>query len=114
LCNTSNEVIAYYALAAGAISPHLAPRKVKRNMPDPIPVMVLGRLAVDQAHQKQGLDDAMLRDAILRILNAADIAGIKAIIVHAISEQARQYYLARSFIESPSQPMTMFLPLASI
>ena len=114
VCTDSNNVIGYYALATGSISPDQAPRKVKRNMPNPIPVMVLGRLAVDQRYQGEGLGDALLRDAILRILQAADIAGIKAIVVHAISEQAKQYYIARSFIESPSNPMTLILPLESI
>ena len=88
--------------------------KVKRNMPNPIPIMVLGRLAIEQNYQGQGLGDALLRDALLRILQAADIAGIKAIIVHAISEQAKAFYLARSFIESPLNPMTMILPLESL
>ena len=114
LCNQGNDVIGYYALATGALSPEQAPRKVKRNMPNPIPVMVLGRLAIDEHYQGQGLGDALLRDAILRILQAADIAGIKAIVVHAISEQAKQYYSARSFIESPSNPMTMILSLESL
>ena len=114
LCDDDNNVIGYYALATGSISPNQAPRKVKRNMPNPIPVMVLGRLAVDQNYQGKGLGDALLRDAILRIIQAAEIAGIKAIVVHAISEQAKQYYAARSFIESPAHPMTMILPLDSI
>lgn len=114
LCTDDDDVIGYYALATGSILPAEAPRKVKRNMPNPIPVMVLGRLAVDQNHQGKGLGDALLRDAILRILQAADIAGIKAIVVHAISEEAKRYYLARSFIESPANPMTMILPLESI
>lgn len=114
LCDDNNNVIGYYALATGSISPNQAPRKVKRNMPNPIPVMVLGRLAIDQTHQGKGLGDALLRDAILRILQAAEIAGIKAIVVHAISEQAKQYYAERSFIESPADPMTMILPLDSI
>ena len=111
LCNHNDEVIGYYALATGSISLAQAPRKVKRNMPNPIPVLVLGRLAIDQNYQGCGLGDALLRDALLRILQAADIAGIKAIVVHAISEQAKAFYLARSFIESPLNPMTMILPL---
>ena len=114
LCSNNDEVIGYYALATGSISPTQAPGKVKRNIPNPIPVMVLGRLAIDCKHQGQGLGDALLRDAILRVLQAADIAGIKAIIVHAISEQAKAFYLARSFTESPANPMTMILPLESI
>jgi predicted N-acetyltransferase YhbS len=76
--------------------------------------MILGRLAIDHRFQSNGLGDALLRDAILRVVQAGDIAGIKAIIVHAISEQARQYYLARSFITSPVNPMTLILPLAAL
>ncbi len=113
LCD-DERVIGYYALASGALSNKIAPGKIKRNMPDPIPVMVLGRLAVDQQYQGKRLGEALLRDAILRILQAADIAGIKAILAHAISEEAKKFYLDRSFIVSPSEPMTLVLPLESI
>lgn len=113
LC-AGNRVIGYYALASGSLSNKIAPNKIRRNMPDPIPVMVLGRLAIDQEYQGKKLSDALLRDAILRILQAADIAGIKAILVHAISEEAKKFYIDRSFIVSPSEPMTLVLPLASI
>ncbi|ODC00407.1 GNAT family acetyltransferase [Candidatus Thiodiazotropha endoloripes] len=107
-------VIGYYALASGSLAAKYAPGKIKRNMPDPIPVMVLGRLAIDKEHQGKKLGDALLRDAILRILQAAEIAGIKAILVHAISEEAKQSYLDRSFTISPTEPMTLILPLESI
>lgn len=114
LCCENDEVIGYYALAVGSILPNQVPGKLKRNMPTPIPVMLLGRLAIDHKYQGRGLGDALLRDAILRIIQASEIAGIKAIIVHAISQRAKQYYLARSFIESPANPMIMILPLGSI
>jgi len=113
LCD-DQRVIGYYALATGSLAANAAPGKIKRNMPDPIPVMVLGRLAIDQEYQGKKLGDALLRDAILRILQAAEIAGIKAILVHAISEEARKFYLDRSFVMSPSEPMTLVLPLESI
>jgi GNAT superfamily N-acetyltransferase len=113
LCD-DQRVIGYYALASGSLAANAAPGKVKRNMPDPIPVMILGRLAIDQDYQGKKLGDALLRDAILRILQAAGIAGIKAILVHAISEEAKEFYLDRSFIISPSDPMTLILPLESI
>jgi len=113
LCQ-EDKVVGYYALASGAIAANQAPGKIKRNMPDPIPVMVLGRLAIDQKYQGKGLGDALLRDAILRIVQAADIAGIKAIVVHALSEQAKHFYETRSFIVSPLDPMTLILPLESI
>jgi GNAT superfamily N-acetyltransferase len=113
LCN-DKRVIGYHALASGFLAVKLAPGRIKRNMPDPIPVMVLGRLAIDKAYQGRKLGDALLRDAILRILQAAEIAGIKAILVHAISEEAKKFYLDRSFILSPADPMTLILPLESL
>lgn len=112
LCD-GDRVIGYYSLASGSLSNKIAPGKIKRNMPDPIPVMVLGRLAIDQEYQKKKLGDALLRDAFLRVIQAADIAGIKAILVHAISEEAKKFYLDRSFVVSPSETMTLVLPLAS-
>ncbi|MDQ7051133.1 MAG: GNAT family N-acetyltransferase [Enterobacterales bacterium] len=111
LTSQNNQVVGYYALATASIVAHEAPRKIKRNMPDPVPAMVLGRLAIDLQYQGKRLGDALLRDAILRVLQAAEIAGIKAILVHAISEKAKQFYLDRSFIPSPIDPMTLFLPL---
>lgn len=113
LCN-EERVIGYYALATGSVAAKISPGKIRRNMPNPIPVMVLGRLAIDQEFQGKGLGDALLRDAILRTLQAADIAGIKAIMVHAISEEAKKFYQERSFILSPSEPLTLLLPLESI
>ena len=114
LCEKSDRVIGYYALTSGSVAAMQAPRKVKRNMPDPIPVMVLGRLAIDQEYQGKKLGNALLRDAILRILQAAEIVGIKAIVVHAVSESAKKFYEDRGFIVSPTDPMRLFLPLESI
>jgi GNAT superfamily N-acetyltransferase len=107
-------VVGYYCLAAGAIIRDAAPGPVRRNMPDPIPVMVLGRLAVDRTCQRQGLGRALLRDAILRVLHASGIAGITALLVHAISDEARRFYLAQGFLESPIEPMTLCLPLGTV
>jgi len=107
-------VIGYYCLAAGAIGHADAPRNLKRNRPDPIPVIVLGRLAIHEDCHQHGLGTALLRDAILRTLQAAQVAGVTAILVHAISEQARRFYLSRGFIESPIQPMTLCLPLSTV
>ena len=107
-------VVGYYCLASGALDLADAPGPVRRNMPDPIPVMVLGRLAVDRAYQNQRVGKALLREAILRVLQASEIAGIKAILVHAISEEARQFYLRHGFVESPVQPMTLCLALDSV
>ena len=106
-------VIGYYCLAAGAIGRAEAPSAIKRNRPDPIPVLVLGRLAIHKDHHQKGIGTALLRDAILRAIQAAEIAGITALLVHAISEQAKRFYRSRGFIESPIKPMTMCLMLAT-
>jgi GNAT superfamily N-acetyltransferase len=106
-----NDVVGYYSLAAGAIARAEAPKPMQRNMPDPIPVMVLGRLAVDRTWQGQGIGKNLLQDAILRVLQAAEIASVKAILAHAISEDVKNFYLDRSFLESPIEPMTLCLLL---
>jgi predicted N-acetyltransferase YhbS len=82
-------------------------------MPDPVPVMVIGRLAVDQTMQGQALGPALLRDAVLRTLQAAEIAGIRAILVHAISERAKRFYEKWGFISSPVDPMTLMITVAA-
>ena len=107
-------VIGFYCLAAGAISHAEAPSAVKRNRPDPVPVLVLGRLAIHKEHQQKGIGTALLNDAIRRTLQAANIAGVTALLVHAISQQARRFYLSRGFIDSPFKPMTLCLMLATV
>ena len=105
-------IVGYYALATGAVAQSAATGKVRRNMPDPVPVMVLGRLAVDKAYQGRGLGVGLLRDAVLRTLQAAGIGGIRAILVHAISEDAKRFYKRCGFAESRLDPMTMMLSVA--
>lgn len=105
-------VIGYYARATGAVAQAAATGRVRRNMPDPVPVMVLGRLAVDRAYQSRGLGAALLRDAILRILQAAELGGIRAILVHAISEEAKRFYERHGFVESPIDPMRLMITVA--
>lgn len=107
-------VIGYYCLAAGAIGHAEAPSSMRRNRPDPIPVLVLGRLAIHKDHHQKGIGTALLNDAIRRAIQAADIAGVTALLVHAISEQARGFYFSRGFIESPIKPMTQCLMLATV
>jgi GNAT superfamily N-acetyltransferase len=109
-----NAVIGYYCLAAGAIGQAEAPSRLKRNRPDPIPVLVLGRLAIHKDQHQKGIGTALLNDAIRRAIQAADIAGITALLVQAISEQARRFYLSRGFVESPIKPMTLCLMLATV
>lgn len=105
-------VVGYYALANGAVALREATGRVRRNTPDPVPVMVIGRLAVDKAFQGRGLGQALLRDAVLRTVQAADIAGIRAMLVHAISEDAKLFYERRGFRPSPLDPMTLMVTVA--
>lgn len=107
-------VIAYYALAAGAVALSAATGRVRRNAPDPIPIVVLGRLAVDEGAQRRGLGRALFRDAALRVINAADTIGIRGILVHAISDEAKGFYLALGFEPSPLEPMTLMVTLTDI
>lgn len=108
LCR-GERVVGFYALAAGSVSHDVAPRKLRQNMPDPIPVIVLGRLAVDASEQGNGLGRALLRDAVLRITAAADEVGIAAILVHALNDRAKAFYLEAGFAETAVEPMTLFL-----
>lgn len=106
-------VVGYYCLAAGALGHSDAPGALRRNRPDPIPVMILGRLAIRRDRHQRGLGTALLRDALMRTLQAADIAGVAALLVHALSEGARRFYRSRGFVESPVKPMAMCLILES-
>jgi GNAT superfamily N-acetyltransferase len=107
-------VIGYYTLSAGAISHELAPKSMQRNMPNPLPVLLLGRLAIHKQHHNIGLGSAMLRDAMIRAVSVARDAGIFAILVHALSEQAKRFYLSRGFVASPLQPMTLIMTLETV
>lgn len=111
LC-AGRRVVGYYALAGGAVAHATAPGRIKRNMPEPVPVMVIGRLAIDVNFQGRGIGPVLLRDAILRTLQAAEIAGIRAILVHAISERAKQFYEKWGFVASPVDPMTLMVTVA--
>lgn len=113
LCQ-GEKVIGYYALASGGVTIGEASGRFRRNMPDPIPVVILGRLAVDRAYQGQKLGRALFRDAALRIAQAADAIGIRGIVVHAISEEAKAFYIALGFDPSPLDPMTLMVTLADV
>lgn len=113
LCN-GKKVIGYYTLSAGAISHEAVSRSMRRSMPDPLPILLLGRLAVDKRYHNSGLGSALLRDAMLRAVSVASDAGIFAILVHALSESAKQFYLSRGFLESPLQPMTLMMTLETV
>ena len=108
LC-TGQEIAGYYALATGAIAHAEAAGRVKRNMPNPVPVIIIGRLAIASKFQGRGIGTALLRDAVLRTFQAAEIAGIRAILIHAISEQAKHFYEKHGFTPSPADPMTLMI-----
>ena len=107
-------VIGYYSLSAGAIGHEAAPKAMRRNMPDPLPVLLLGRLAVDRRYHNTGLGQSLLRDALMRAVNVAGLPRVFAILVHAISDQAKRFYLSRGFVESPLQPMTLLMTLETV
>jgi GNAT superfamily N-acetyltransferase len=114
VADENGRVRGYYALAAGAISHQLASGGVKRNMPDPVPVMVLARLAVDRRAQGLHLGAALLRDAVLRAVAVSRNAGVRALLLHALHEKARQYYEHHGFQPSPTHPMTLMLRLRGV
>jgi GNAT superfamily N-acetyltransferase len=109
--NGEGQVCGYYALAAGAVSHQMATSKVRRNMPDPVPVMVLARLAVDQRAQGAHLGASLLQDAVYRARAVAQQVGVRALLVHALHERAKQFYEHYGFQASPVHPMTLMLHL---
>lgn len=108
----ADAVVGYYCLASGGLALNEAPPAMRRNMPDPLPIAVLGRLAVDQSYQGRGLGVALLQDAVLRTLQAGDILGIRGLLVHALSVEAQAFYQHYGFVSSPTQPMTLILSLS--
>lgn len=111
VADRSGRVMGYYALAAGAVAHGTATRSIRRNRPDPVPVLVLGRLAVDRQAQGMKLGAALLQDAVKRAVGVSANAGIRALLVHALSERARQFYLHYGFQASTLHPMTLMLRL---
>jgi GNAT superfamily N-acetyltransferase len=109
----AGQVRGYYALAAGAVSHESATSKVRRNMPDPVPVLVLGRLAVDRGAQAQRLGAALLQDAVTRAVAVSNNAGVRALLVHAMHERAKRFYEHYGFQASPTHPLTLMLRLSA-
>jgi len=112
--SSGTNVVGYYSLSAGAINHEGALKSMRRNMPDPLPILLLGRLAVDKQYHNQGIGQALLRDAMIRAVNVSGEAGVFALLVHALSDQAKLFYLSRGFVESPIQPMTLMMTMATI
>lgn len=93
VCCMAGEVAGFYSLAVGSVEPESAPGRVSKGLArHPVPVMILARLAVDGRHQGAGLGATLLKDALLRTLQAADIAGIRTILVHAKDDAARWWF----------------------
>jgi GNAT superfamily N-acetyltransferase len=111
LATADNTVISYYCLAAGAVVRSSVGRGLRQNMPDPIPVIVLGRLAVDGSVRGNGLGADLLADAIGRARQAATVVGAAAMLVNALDEEARAFYLHHSFLPSPVGDMTLMIRL---
>lgn len=107
-------IVGYYYLSAGAIARESALKTMQRNVPDSMPVLLLGRLAIDKKYHNKGLGSALLRDALLRALALSEAVGIVAVLVHALSEQAKRFYLSRGFVQSPLQEMTLMMTLKTI
>jgi GNAT superfamily N-acetyltransferase len=104
-------VVGYYSLAAGSVLHHTATGRVRRNMPEPVPAALLGRLAIDQRWQGRGLGSALLRDAVLRVVGAAATIGVRALLVHAISESAKEFYEHWGLAPSPVEPTTLMITI---
>jgi GNAT superfamily N-acetyltransferase len=108
---SANKVVGYYALATGGVERAQAPDRVSRGVPaHPIPVVLLARLAVDSSAQGRGLGRMLLRDALIRVASAAEEVGIRALLIHAKDERAREFYMGcAEFEPSPTDPLHLFL-----
>ncbi|MFL4468979.1 GNAT family N-acetyltransferase [Tateyamaria armeniaca] len=114
IADAGNSVIAYYTLATGRIDRRDLPRRKRHNSPEFIPVIVLGRLAVDRNHSGLGLGSGMLREAMLRTLEVSKTIGVRALLVHAIDDDAVPYYQQYGFIPSPTSGRSLILPVETI
>ena len=108
LC-AGRQVVGYYSLAASSVLAGATTGRVRRNMPNPVPVVLIGRLAIDRTWQGRGLGADLLRDAVLRVVAAGDTIGIRAVLVHAISPEAKAFYEKQGFRASPIEPMTLMI-----
>lgn len=109
-----DKVVAYYSLHLGCIKHSEAIRKIKRNMPDPIPAIVLGRLAVDANHQGKGLARALIKDMFLRAIQVSDLAGTKAVLVKALNDKVTAFYQSFGFVQSKTDPLLLMKAIAEV
>lgn len=111
VCDENQHVVGYYCLSAGQVEHQYSTGSIRRNMPDPIPVMVLGRLAVDRQWQNNGVGKGLLKDAVLRTIQVSQDIGVRALLVHALSDEAKKFYSRCGFHESPTNQMTLMISL---
>jgi GNAT superfamily N-acetyltransferase len=112
---TGETVSGYYSLAVGEVAYADAPERLSKGLArHPVPIMLLARLAIATAEQGRGMGAGLLKDAMRRTLQAADIAGIRALAVHAMDETARSFYEHFGFIASPTDPLHLFLLIKDI
>ena len=115
VCCLGTQVVGFYSLSVGSVDVADAPLRVVKGLARyPVPVMILARLAVAQAHQGKGLGRALLKDALLRTAQAADIAGIRCLVVHAKDDAARQWYASWEFEPSPTDAYHLYLMLKDL
>ncbi len=110
---SGKRVAAYYCLSAGSIQHAAATGKIRRNMPEPIPVLVLGRLAVDVGFQKRGVGPMLLLHALERTEEVAKTVGIRALLVHAKDEAAAAFYKRLGFVESPLDALMLMVRVSA-
>ncbi|MDP4641084.1 MAG: GNAT family N-acetyltransferase [Pseudomonadales bacterium] len=115
VCCQGDVVVGFYSLVVGSVDPQVAPSRVMKGLArHPVPVMILARLAVDKEHQRKSLGQALLKDALLRTAQAADIAGIRRLLAHAKDDMARRWYETWEFEPSPTDSYHLFLLLKDL
>lgn len=109
------QVVGYYSLSAGGLDATVIPDAFRRRLPRyPVPVVLLGRLAIGESHQGKGLGSILLADALRRIGKASQVMAVYAVVVDALNDQAADFYRQFGFIPLPSQPLKLFLPMDSV
>jgi GNAT superfamily N-acetyltransferase len=114
LATSDLEVVGYYTVSSASVSRRAATRKLKRNSPEPVPMALIGRFAIDSRYQKQGFGRALMKDAILRIAQASEQIGIKGVLLHALDNEAKAFYARCGFSASGVEDNLMMVTLREI